>query len=102
MEKTVVFYSPKECKELKEIKDNFKGKERTSILKTWAKSNNRPFLGAQAKMYASGKKSNRMVNMTVTETGNGKTATLTPTTNGTIRVKISSISIKNGEMVIYY
>lgn len=51
MSKTILFYTPKEVRELKNLKRTTKrGKERNAAIEAWAKAHNRKFSAVYAKV----------------------------------------------------
>jgi len=90
------FYTPKQTKQLAEIKANFKGRERTTVLTEWATQNNRTPASAAAKMYSlKGHKTVR--NLTPTPT------TVFPATpSKSLEFEISSIEINGNRLRINY
>lgn len=95
--RTIVFYTPKQEKQLAEIKANFKGKERTAVVNEWALANNRNPKSVNSKIYNMKKPHKTMRNLTPVST------TMFPATPGKILdFEISSIEINGNRLRIHY
>lgn len=105
--KTVVFYTPKEIKELKQLKRDYPtARKRTKALTEWAAKNNRSFTSARNKLltlvarkqYVHRVKTPRVTAPITQLMSSNGTSVLS--TSGELTIKIKAVHINGDEMKV--